>query len=204
MDVMGAALASTASSLLACAVLMGALLRPLAGGAHGRVRMADLLRPPPLEAALPFLQRGGVLALRNITTFGAAGLGRIGVGCAWGAARWRLEGGWSGGSERVRPTEQRSVVTPAGSGSTLRPALCAPSHLVAHQATPLHWVTSTALGSSWRSQLFSPPPPAAGMILFASTLGVRMGAAFQVRPGAGRAASAQRTPHSPTGFGGPR
>ncbi|PNH08342.1 hypothetical protein TSOC_005062 [Tetrabaena socialis] len=64
MGVPGAAAASTAASFASCSVLLAMLV------ARGRVRVSHLLQPPSPGAVLPILQRGMVLGMRNMVSFG--------------------------------------------------------------------------------------------------------------------------------------
>ncbi|KXZ50515.1 hypothetical protein GPECTOR_16g690 [Gonium pectorale] len=64
MDVVGAALASTTALLAPVVVNLGALV------ARGSLQPRHLLAPPGLAEVLPLLQRGAVLAGKNMVTFG--------------------------------------------------------------------------------------------------------------------------------------
>jgi hypothetical protein len=65
LGVMGAAMATSIAQWVSFATLLGMLIK------GGRVRVPDLMRPPPLAEVLPLLRSGMLLSGRTIVSFGA-------------------------------------------------------------------------------------------------------------------------------------
>ncbi|GIL85991.1 hypothetical protein Vretimale_9034 [Volvox reticuliferus] len=64
LDVAGAAIAAALASCSSCCVMMGELVR------RGKLRLRHMATPPPLAVVLPILERGAVLSIRNMVSFG--------------------------------------------------------------------------------------------------------------------------------------